>query len=219
VYYDDELVIDNLGYGEVAVAFAPLAPFVEEMRDAETGAVIDRYEDLYGVPYYVLLDIRETEDETYFIDIYDLVTTDLLTYLTELNALNIAGSRYTTFVALLRAADLTETVATADEVNFIVPSDAAFDALPSGTLDALRDDPDQLRQVLLGHMFEFGQFAEVYEGPRKLVTLAGTTILHEFDEETGTDRVNGVEWGDLLLMQNEGRLTNVISVDEVLLPE
>jgi len=203
----------------VAVAFAPFTTFVEEMRDAETGEVIDRYEDLYGEPYYVMLDIRETADDTYYIDVYDMITTDLLTYLTALSELDASVNSYLTFVELIEAADLTEMVSTADEVNFIVPTDAAFAALPTGTLSAIQDNPDELSQFLMGHMFTFGQFTETIEGPRELETLAGTTLTHEYNEEAGADMVNGVPWNALLLLQNEERLTNLIPVDEVLLPE
>lgn len=221
VYFNDELVIDDLAYGDAAVAFAPFEVFSEEMRDADTDDVIDSYDDLYGEPYYTLLDIREIDGEEYFIDIYEYVFTDILTYLQSYNALDIDldTSTYSTFLELVELADLTETIATADELNVLVPTDAAFDALPDGALEALRDDPDALREVLLGHVFAFGQFEDEVEGVRELETLAGTTLSYEFDEELGVDTVNGVAWAFFLLSINDGRLANIIAVESVLLPE
>ena len=120
---------------------------------------------------------------------------------------------------MLEIADLTETVMNADSLNIIVPSDAAFNALPAGTLTALRDDPEQLREVLLGHMFAFGQLAETYVAPQKVETLSGTVLTHKFDGELSVDMVDGVVWELMVFLANDGRLSNLILVEEVLLPE
>jgi len=219
VYYDGEVVIDNLEYGEMAVAFAPLSLFTEEMRDAETGEVIDTYDDLFGEPYYVMLDIREIDDGEYYLDVFDFVVTDPVAYLNIMENHGLLDAGVTTFLELLEIADLTETVMNADSLNIIVPSDAAFDALPAGTLDALRNDPEQLREVLLGHMFAFGQLAETYVAPQKVETLSGTVLTHKFDDELSVDMVDGVVWELMVFLANDGRLSNLILVEEVLLPE
>lgn len=64
-----------------------------------------------------------------------------------------AGS-FNTLVAALEAADLRTTLETAGPFTVFAPTDAAFDALPAGTVDALLADPAALSEILLYHVAE-----------------------------------------------------------------
>lgn len=72
------------------------------------------------------------------------------------NIVSIAlGSKdHTTLVAALKAADYVTAVAASGPLTVFAPTNAAFDALPAGTLDSLLEpaNADQLREVLKYHV-------------------------------------------------------------------
>jgi uncharacterized surface protein with fasciclin (FAS1) repeats len=57
-----------------------------------------------------------------------------------------------TFAQLLQEADLVDTLREEGPYTVFAPTNEAFDALPADILDALRNDQDALRQVLLYHV-------------------------------------------------------------------
>jgi uncharacterized surface protein with fasciclin (FAS1) repeats len=62
-----------------------------------------------------------------------------------------AGS-FTTLVAAVQAAELVEVLQGEGPFTVFAPTDAAFEALPAGTVEALLNDPDALRAVLTYHV-------------------------------------------------------------------
>jgi uncharacterized surface protein with fasciclin (FAS1) repeats len=72
------------------------------------------------------------------------------------NIVTIAlGSKdHTTLVAALKAADYVTAVAASGPLTVFAPTNAAFDALPAGTLDRLLEpaNADQLREILKYHV-------------------------------------------------------------------
>jgi uncharacterized surface protein with fasciclin (FAS1) repeats len=62
-----------------------------------------------------------------------------------------AGS-FTTLVAAVQAAELVATLQGEGPFTVFAPSDAAFDALPAGTVESLLENPDALRAVLTYHV-------------------------------------------------------------------
>lgn len=60
-------------------------------------------------------------------------------------------ARFTTLVAAVEAAGLTDALNGSTALTLFAPTNAAFEALPAGTLDALIADPDALADVLLYH--------------------------------------------------------------------
>ena len=62
-----------------------------------------------------------------------------------------AGS-FTTLLQAATAAGLVDTLKGAGPFTVFAPTDAAFAALPSGTLDALLKDPAKLKDILLYHV-------------------------------------------------------------------
>lgn len=64
-----------------------------------------------------------------------------------------AGS-FSTLLTAVRAAGLEETLRTAQALTVFAPTDEAFAALPEGALDALLQNPEQLKNVLLYHVVD-----------------------------------------------------------------
>ena len=67
-----------------------------------------------------------------------------------LTAVLEADGRFSTLLAAVAAAGLTETLAEPGPFTVFAPTDEAFAALPEGTLEALT--PEDLQGVLLGHV-------------------------------------------------------------------
>jgi uncharacterized surface protein with fasciclin (FAS1) repeats len=63
-----------------------------------------------------------------------------------------ADGRFTTLLAALEIADLTDTVATSDSLTLLAPTDDAFKALPPGTLESLVTNVPALQNILLYHV-------------------------------------------------------------------
>jgi uncharacterized surface protein with fasciclin (FAS1) repeats len=122
-----------------------------------------------------------------------------------------AAGQFSTLLTAVEAAGLTATLTTGGPFTVFAPTDAAFDALPAGTLDALLADTDALSQVLLYHVLN-GEFtATQLEGLSSVETLQGQPLVVTL----GSVAVNGVtvQQGDI---QADNGITHVI--DQVLLP-
>jgi uncharacterized surface protein with fasciclin (FAS1) repeats len=90
-----------------------------------------------------------------------------------------ADPRFTTYVGLLRDAGLEQSLALLDPVTVFAPTNDAFAALPPGTLDAARADPDKLRDLLHAGMAQ-GRLTTAQLTPGASVTsLADTPITVE----------------------------------------
>jgi transforming growth factor-beta-induced protein len=69
------------------------------------------------------------------------------------------AGQFTTLLAAVDAAGLTETLSTRTEMTLLAPTDAAFEALGQATVDALLADPAALSAVLQGHVLAAPQDA------------------------------------------------------------
>ena len=67
---------------------------------------------------------------------------------------NKASGEFSTLIAALQAADLVDALNGKGQYTVFAPTDAAFAALPDGTLDYLVANPDVLTEVLLYHVTE-----------------------------------------------------------------
>lgn len=85
-----------------------------------------------------------------------------------------SDDRFSTFVAALEAADMEYALDKDGSYTVFAPTNDAFDALPEGTLEALLDDTDQLRDILTYH-------------------ILGDKVMAEDvpSEETSVDTLNG----------------------------
>ena len=82
---------------------------------------------------------------------------------------------YTTFASVVRDAGLEGTL---NEGTYTVfaPTNAAFDALPEGTLDDLREDEQALTDVLTYHVVEGEYMASDLENGQNLTTVQSETL-------------------------------------------
>ena len=65
-----------------------------------------------------------------------------------------SAGRFSTFLSLMDAAGMQDMhrLAKGKAYTILAPNDAAFAALPAGTVEALRKNPQQLRSFLMAHM-------------------------------------------------------------------
>jgi transforming growth factor-beta-induced protein len=64
----------------------------------------------------------------------------------------VAAGQFTTLASLLTKTGLVDTLATGGPFTVFAPTDAAFAKVPKATLDALAENPSQLKSVLLYHV-------------------------------------------------------------------
>lgn len=62
--------------------------------------------------------------------------------------------QYSVLTSLIKDAGLEETLNTGAEFTVFAPSDTVFNAMPSATLAALKDDPENLKTLLLNHVLD-----------------------------------------------------------------
>lgn len=109
----------------------------------------------------------------------------------------VAAGDFTNLVAAVQAADLVETLKGEGPFTVFAPTDAAFAALPAGTLDALLADTDALTEVLLYHVVPGRVLAAdvvglasatTAGGDEIAVSVSGSTVrLNESATVVGTD--------------------------------
>ncbi|MDH3496313.1 MAG: fasciclin domain-containing protein [Gemmatimonadota bacterium] len=122
------------------------------------------------------------------------------------------AAEFNTLVTALQAAGLDQTLATDGPFTVFAPSDAAFAALPAGTLDALLQDPDALRDVLLYHVVSGEVLASQVVNLTTATTLQGGTV--------SIDASSGVKVNDATVIQTDVLATNGVIhvIDKVLIP-
>jgi uncharacterized surface protein with fasciclin (FAS1) repeats len=108
----------------------------------------------------------------------------------------VAAGDFTTLAAALEAAGLVETLKGEGPFTVFAPTDAAFEALPAGTLDGLLADPAALTDVLLYHVVE-GEVpaadvvaldrATTVQGQDVTITVEGETVMINDAMVTMTD--------------------------------
>jgi uncharacterized surface protein with fasciclin (FAS1) repeats len=86
-----------------------------------------------------------------------------------------AGS-FKTLLAAATAAGLVDTLKGAGPFTVLAPTDAAFAALPEGTLDGLLKDPEALKEILLYHVISGKVMAETVVGLTSADSVAGPAI-------------------------------------------
>jgi len=110
---------------------------------------------------------------------------------------------FTTLVAAVEAAGLTETLSGTGPYTVFAPTNDAFDALPEGTVETLLKpkNQDQLAAILTYHVVE-GEVMAADVQPGEVTTVNGAT----FDVSTGMD--GGVEITD-----GQGNTATVTATD------
>jgi uncharacterized surface protein with fasciclin (FAS1) repeats len=123
-----------------------------------------------------------------------------------------AAGSFSTLIAAVQAAGLEQTLASGGPFTVFAPTDAAFAALPAGTLDALLQDPDALRDILLYHVVSGEVLAAQVVNLTTATTLQGSTVT--------IDASNGVKVNDATVVQTDVLATNGVIhvIDKVLIP-
>ena len=86
-----------------------------------------------------------------------------------------AGS-FKTLLAAVKAAGLVETLQGKGPFTVFAPTDAAFAALPAGTLDGLLKDPAALKKILLYHVVSGAVTADQVVGLTSATSVEGSPI-------------------------------------------
>ena len=86
-----------------------------------------------------------------------------------------AGS-FKTLITAVKAAGLVETLQGKGPFTVFAPTDAAFAALPAGTLDGLLKDPAALKRVLLYHVVSGAVTADKVVGLTSATSVEGSPI-------------------------------------------
>jgi uncharacterized surface protein with fasciclin (FAS1) repeats len=119
---------------------------------------------------------------------------------------------FSTLAAALQATGLDAALAGDGPFTVFAPTDAAFAALPEGTLDALLADPSALSEILLYHVVENKVFSRDLDGVVSTQTLAGFPVLFDLSDGAQINEANIVATNVLVT-------NGVIHVmDQVLLP-
>lgn len=99
----------------------------------------------------------------------------------------VAAGSFTTLVAAVQAADLVDTLKGAGPFTVFAPTDAAFAALPAGTVEELvkPENKDKLTAILLRHVLPGAVHAADVSGKHIDAETAGGKTVHV----DGTDGV------------------------------
>jgi uncharacterized surface protein with fasciclin (FAS1) repeats len=121
---------------------------------------------------------------------------------------------FTTLLAAIEAANLTDTLKGEGPFTVFAPTDEAFNALPNGTIEALLNDTDALTNILLYHVAGERLMAEDVVNMTNITTLQGSELPVNVTEE-------GVFVGDAqIILQDVNASNGVIhAIDAVLIPE
>ena len=141
------------------------------------------------------------------------------------NAVNSAD--HTTLVAAVKAAGLVETLSGEGPFTVFAPVNAAFDALPAGTVDTLLkpENKDQLTKVLTCHVVAADAMSDAIAGmiaddggTHPVETVGGCTLQAKMDGDkiTLTDETGGVATVTIADVDQSNGVIHVI--DKVLLP-
>jgi uncharacterized surface protein with fasciclin (FAS1) repeats len=101
-----------------------------------------------------------------------------------------ADPRFSTYVGLLDAAGLADSLALLGPVTVFAPTNSAFAVLPAGALDEARADPAKLYDLLLAGMAEGRLTTADLTSGATITSLSGTTLTVGRQGDVVT--VNGV---------------------------
>ena len=140
-------------------------------------------------------------------------TTDAMADLPDIVDTAVAAGDFTTLATALEAADLIDTLKGEGPFTVFAPTDAAFAALPEGTLEALLADIPTLTDILLYHVVSGEVKAET------VVTLDSATTVQGSDVTITVDG-SSVMVNDANVTMTDIQASNGVIhvIDAVLLP-
>jgi uncharacterized surface protein with fasciclin (FAS1) repeats len=121
---------------------------------------------------------------------------------------------HTTLAEALEVAGLASTFNSPGSYTFFAPTDEAFAALPSGVLESLLANPEQLAQVLRYHVLGFSLFSASFSNGLVLNTLNGQQVSFTVNSQ-------GIFVNNALITVQNIQATNgyVHVINAVLIPE
>jgi transforming growth factor-beta-induced protein len=124
-----------------------------------------------------------------------------------------ANPNFSTLVAAVKAAGLVDTLSGKDAFTILAPTNAAFNKLPKGTVEALLKDPEKLKAILLYHAIKGKAYSGDVAKLSSAETLNGQPVA--ITQKNGKILINnaGVTAADI---QATNGVIHVI--DTVLLP-
>ncbi len=96
----------------------------------------------------------------------------------------VESGQFDTLITAVQEAELEETLSGEGPFTLFAPTDAAFDALPEGTLDELLGDKDALTNVLLYHVVDEELMAADVTGMESIVTMQGGELMVTVTNDT-----------------------------------
>ena len=96
----------------------------------------------------------------------------------------VAAGDFTTLAAALEAADLIDTLKGEGPFTVFAPTDAAFAALPEGTVEALLEDIPTLTDILLYHVVPGAVKAETVVTLDSATTVQGSDVTITIDGDS-----------------------------------
>jgi uncharacterized surface protein with fasciclin (FAS1) repeats len=125
----------------------------------------------------------------------------------------IGAGQFKTLVAAVQAAGLVSALQGTGPFTVFAPTDAAFAALPAGTVESLLKDPKALSNILLYHVLSGAVKAESVKDGLSVNTLQGSPVT--FSVKDGKPMINGANIVATDVMASNG-VIHVI--DQVILP-
>lgn len=128
-----------------------------------------------------------------------------------------ANESFSTLVAAVKAAELVEALKGEGPFTVFAPTNAAFEALPEGTVENLlkAENKEKLQAVLTYHVVPGNiMAADIADGETEVTTLQGTTL-------TVTKTADGVTVDDANVTSTDIKTSNGVIhvIDAVVLPE
>jgi uncharacterized surface protein with fasciclin (FAS1) repeats len=125
----------------------------------------------------------------------------------------IAAGNFTTLVAGIKAAGLTDTLSGKGPFTIFAPTDEAFRKLPTGALDALLKDTTKLKAILSYHVIPGQVMAQDFKSG-EVMTVQGTALTALVSSSDA--RVNGAH-----VRQRDIAATNGVihDIDAVIMPK
>ena len=190
-----------------------LAQDVVELSSAET--LLGQYLDIAADRDTVQIDdskvvLTDIEASNGVIHVIDSV---LLPETRSIVDIAVEDGRFTTLVAALQAAGLADTLAGEGPFTVFAPTDDAFAALPTGTVEALLNDVPQLADILLYHVVDGRTMASDVIGLDMAQTLQGESVDFALEGEI-------VKIGEVQIIITDIEAANGVIhvIDGVLLP-
>lgn len=134
---------------------------------------------LNGIATVTVTDIAAANGVIHVIDAVIIPPSILAATLPSIAEAATEAGTFTTLLAAVEAAGLTETLAGPGFFTVFAPTDEAFAALPEGTVEALLADTEALTAILLYHVVDGTIYAEEVVTLESLTTLQGQDITLE----------------------------------------